>query len=293
VGRCGGDEFMVVFLGSDAHHAAAAGGRVRSLLAAQPFETPGGDRLPLPVCCGVAATAEVGRCPSSLIAAADSALYSSKGRGGDAITLHLSQDEEEDDPNRTKFDVLNGLVTAIDHKDRYTKKHSEDVTQYALALADALQLSDETMSAVRIAGLLHDVGKIGVPDGILRKPGKLTDQEFEVMKGHVTISSLIIHGLPYLTDIIDAVAHHHERWDGRGYPNGCTGTDIPLLGRVMAVADAFSAMTLDRPYRAAMSVEAALAEIEKGAGTQFDPELARIFVDTMRAKLAADLPKAA
>lgn len=135
---------------------------------------------------------------------------------------------------------------------------------------------------MRVAGLLHDIGKIGVPDSILQKPGKLTDDEYEVMKTHVTLSAAIIHGLPHLSDILDAVANHHERWDGGGYPAGLAGENIPILGRIMAIADAFSAMTLDRPYRAGMDIEKALLEIEKGAGSQFDPRLARVFIEAMR-----------
>ena len=196
----------------------------------------------------------------------------------------------EDDQSKaplSQFSLLDSLVNTIDHKDQYTKRHSEDVTTYALQLVAALGLSSETVNAVRVAGLLHDIGKIGVPDSILRKPGKLTPEEYEIMKGHVTLSSLIIHGLPHLNDILDAVAHHHERWDGKGYPKGLSGTDIPLLGRVMAVADAFSAMTLDRPYRAGLTVDEALCEIERGAGTQFDPDLAHLFAKSLAVQFAS------
>lgn len=283
-GRCGGDEFMIVLPGMIASEAGREARGIRQYLCDHPFRNPEGTALPIPLCFGVADTVGAGCSPISLVAAADSALYDGKQRGGDAVTLHLEQAEETDSASRSTFDVLDSLVTAIDHKDRYTRRHSEDVTNYALQLAQAMQLSDETYNAVRLAGLLHDVGKIGVPDSILRKPGKLTAEEYEVMKNHVTISALIIHGLPRLSDIMDAVAHHHERWDGKGYPKGLAGEHIPLLGRVMAIADAFSAMTLDRPYRAGLSFEAALDEIERGAGSQFDPHLAQVFIKAMRAQ---------
>ncbi len=119
------------------------------------------------------------------------------------------------------------------------------------------------------------------------------NKEYEIMKNHVTISGLIIHGLPRLADVLDAVTHHHERWDGKGYPRGLAGEQIPLLGRMMAIADAFSAMTLDRPYRAGMSPEEALVEIENGYGTQFDPKLAKVFVETIRQSSIILQPKIA
>jgi diguanylate cyclase (GGDEF)-like protein/putative nucleotidyltransferase with HDIG domain len=280
-GRCGGDEFMILLSGGAAEEARSCANQVRQSLAERPFVNPEGTALPVPLCFGIADTESVGRSPIALLAAADAALYESKQHGGDTVTLHLSSSDDEEVPYRSTFDVLDGLVTAIDHKDRYTKRHSEDVTRYALLLAERLRLSDETMNAVRLAGLLHDVGKIGVPDSILRKPGKLTPEEYEIMKNHVTLSALIIHGLPRLSDILDAVAHHHERWDGKGYPKGIAGESIPLLGRLMAVADAYSAMTLDRPYRAGLSMEAALEEIARGAGTQFDPDLAPLFIEAI------------
>jgi diguanylate cyclase (GGDEF)-like protein/putative nucleotidyltransferase with HDIG domain len=278
LGRCGGDEFMAVLPATDAYGAAECAEAVRQSLIQHPMQANDGSRLPVRLCFGVADTNREGRSAASLVAAADAALYEGKHGGGDRVTLHLVDVSETDNKPTGQFDVLDSLVTTIDRKDRYTRRHSEDVTDHALLLVRALGLSDETFNAVRVAGLLHDIGKIGIPDHILRKPGKLTPDEYEVMKGHVALSALIIHGLPRLADILDAVAHHHERWDGRGYPNGLQGEDIPLLGRVMAIADAYSAMTMDRPYRAAMTLEEALEEIQKGSGTQFDPELAMIFI---------------
>jgi diguanylate cyclase (GGDEF)-like protein len=282
IGRCGGDEFMAVLPRCNASEASIIADRIKTVLEHRPFRNPEGVAIPIRLCFGISDTTTAGSSPINLVATADAALFEGKKKGGDAITLHMTIKEQGDIENRTTFDVLDSLVTAIDNKDRYTKRHSEDVTTYALLLAQSLSLSEETCSAVRVAGLLHDVGKIGVPDAILRKPGKLSPQEYEIMKNHVTISTLIIHGLPRLADVLDAVAYHHERWDGKGYPKGLAGEQIPLLGRVMAIADAFSAMTLDRPYRAGMSVEEALTEIEEGCGTQFDPRLARIFVGTIR-----------
>jgi diguanylate cyclase (GGDEF)-like protein/putative nucleotidyltransferase with HDIG domain len=290
VGRCGGDEFMTVLPKTDVQAAGKMAEAIREAMVQRPMQAKDCTSLPIRLCFGVADTRGTGGSAISLVAAADSALYEGKHSGGDRVTLHLSPELENGDDPTIKFDILDGLVTAIDHKDRYTRRHSEDVTAHALLIVRELGLSDETFNAVRIAGLLHDIGKIGIPDSILRKPGRLTESEYEVMKGHVTLSALIIHGLPRLPDILDAVAYHHERWDGTGYPSGLCGEDIPLLGRVMAVADAFSAMTMDRPYRACMTKDEALNEIERGAGTQFDPELAHLFVEATR---KAGLRKAA
>ncbi len=284
LGRCGGDEFMVVLPGFTAKAATQVAETARAYIAEHPFLNPEGTGLPLQLCFGVADDRGNSRSPVSLIAAADAALYAGKQSGGDAVKVHTLTMTDTDAPDeRTTFDVFDGLIRVIDQKDRYTRRHSEHMTNYALQLAQASGCSDETYNIMRIAGLLHDIGKIGIPDAILRKPGKLTAEEYEVMKGHVTLSALIIHGLPHMTDILDAVANHHERWDGKGYPQGIAGEHIPVLGRIMAIADAFSAMTLDRPYRAAMDVDEALREIERGAGTQFDPALAQVFMSSVRA----------
>jgi diguanylate cyclase (GGDEF)-like protein/putative nucleotidyltransferase with HDIG domain len=289
IGRCGGDEFMVILKGKVAQDASETAVRIKHSLAANPFSTPDGSRLPIVLCFGIADTSTAGTSSPAIVSAADAALYEGKHQGGDHVTLHMSQSLDGNGAGSNKFDVLDGLVTAIDNKDHYTKRHSEDVTSYAMRIVSQLGLSGETLNAVRVAGLLHDIGKIGVPDFILRKPGKLTPGEYEVMKGHVALSSLIIHGLPRMNDILDAVAHHHERWDGAGYPLGIAGEEIPLLGRVMAIADAYSAMTLDRPYRAALSMEQAISEIEKGAGSQFDPMLVPVFVKAMQEHNAENL----
>ncbi len=294
IGRCGGDEFLVVLPDTSLEQANSICSKIKEYLASNPFRNPEGTFIPLRLCFGVADAASVNWMPINLIAAADAALYEGKQNGGDTVSLHIIRDTDDDlSTGKMTFDVLDGLVTAIDRKDHYTKAHSEDVTGYALQLAQAMGCSDETYNVVRVAGLLHDVGKIGIPTSILSKPGKLTPEEYEVMKSHVTLSALIIHGLPRLADILDAVSAHHERWDGTGYPKGLAGEDIPLLGRVMAIADAFSAMTLDRPYRAGLSREVALDEIEKGRGTQFDPTLANTFILTLQELADQKLPKAA
>jgi HD-GYP domain-containing protein (c-di-GMP phosphodiesterase class II) len=137
---------------------------------------------------------------------------------------------------------------------------------------------------LRIAGLLHDIGKIGIPDGILKKPGPLTSEERHVVEQHVVLSGLIIQGVPHAEDVADAVVNHHERWDGNGYPRGLKGEAIPLLGRIMAVVDAYSAITSDRPFRKGQSHRIAVAELRKNAGTQFDPQLVETFIGVLESQ---------
>lgn len=135
---------------------------------------------------------------------------------------------------------------------------------------------------IKEAGLLHDIGKIGIPETILTKTGRLTNEEFEVVKQHVEMSITIIKHLPSMNHVIPAVIGHHERWDGKGYPRGLKGENIPLAARCLAITDAFDAMTSNRPYRSSLSINAALNEIEKNMGTQFDPLIANIFIKLVR-----------
>ncbi|MCS7253239.1 MAG: HD domain-containing protein [Armatimonadota bacterium] len=185
---------------------------------------------------------------------------------------------------RSYLGAITALVQAIEARDPYTKGHSEKVSEYAVQLGETIKLSADESEAIRMAGLLHDVGKIGIPDQILLKPGKLTEEEYEQIKRHPIISSLIIEPVPFPWDIRTPVRHHHERWDGKGYPDGLRGEEIPLTARIISVTDVFDAITSDRAYRGAMSAEAAFELILEVAGTQLDPELSRAFVNMMRSK---------
>ena len=180
------------------------------------------------------------------------------------------------------FSMLDALVTAVDNKDRYTRKHSEDVMEYSLMIARELKLDNAEKDNIAVASLLHDVGKIGVPDAILRKPGKLTEEEFAAMKHHPMMGAVMVAAVSGLEKTLDAVRHHHERWDGDGYPFGLKGEETPLIARLMAVADAYSAMTTDRPYRRGMGKEKALSILAEGAGTQWDPECVRVFLSVQQ-----------
>jgi HD-GYP domain-containing protein (c-di-GMP phosphodiesterase class II) len=179
--------------------------------------------------------------------------------------------------------TVRALAAALELRDDVTGQHAERVTALALRLAAlvAPALADDT--AVAHGFLLHDIGKIGIPDVVLHKPGKLDPDERALMEKHPELGERIVAGIPYLDGRArQVIAHHHERWDGSGYPWGSKGLEIPLAARIFAIADAFDAMTNDRPYRPALPMEQALAAIAEGAGTQFDPELVEAFLALMR-----------
>ncbi len=173
--------------------------------------------------------------------------------------------------------TLHALTSSIDAKDSYTHGHSERVALMSRNLAKAAGLDEFTCERIYVAGLVHDVGKIGVPESVLCKPGRLTFEEFELIKQHPEIGAKILQDIRQMHDLIPGVLYHHERWDGNGYPHGIAGNDIPLFGRVIGLADAFDAMSTNRTYRRALKHEDVMAEIERCAGTQFDPELAKVF----------------
>jgi putative nucleotidyltransferase with HDIG domain len=256
---------------------------------ARPHVTPDGALIPLSVSVGHACFPADGRSRQELIAVADHAMYAAKrGAGHESNTARAAERWQDlgvrdaaDLLGESPFGVLDGLVNAVDAKDRYTRLHSEHVTQLALALAAALGLSAEQRRVLSLAGPLHDVGKIALPDRILRKPGALTAEEYAAITRHVTYGVAIIRGVLDDAAVIDAVAYHHERWDGRGYPHGLAGPQTPLLGRIMQVADAASAMSLDRPYRKGLPWEQIVAALRAGAGTQFDPALVEPFIAAM------------
>lgn len=170
------------------------------------------------------------------------------------------------------------LAATIDAKDHYTYGHSNNVAELSVALAKEAGFEGEDIERIRSAGLLHDIGKVGIPESVLLKKGYLTDAEMETMRSHVVQSINIIKHVPNLVDTIPIIISHHERYDGNGYPRGIAGENIPVLGRVICIADAFDAMTTDRPYRKGLSVDQALYELKKHAGTQFDPVLVDKFI---------------
>lgn len=173
------------------------------------------------------------------------------------------------------------LAAALDARDPYTAGHSERVAQYSLQIGKWASFSEHDLDVLKKAALLHDIGKIGVRDTVLLKEGRLTDEEFELIKLHPILSEKILRQIEpaeAMSEILPGVRSHHERFDGVGYPDGLAGDNIPLMGRIIAIADAFDAMTSDRPYRKGMSVEKAMHILEEGRGTQWDPDLTTLFI---------------
>lgn len=287
VGRYGGDEFLIVLPHAGQERAQQAAQRIRALMDAEQFRPIGANEsLPFSFSMGVAIFPENGRTARELIAYADAGLYTQKQGGCNLVELsrdiELEYATNASELGRAQpgglFGTLFSLVAAIDSKDSFTKRHSVHVADCAVRLGQAIGLPPQSLRALQLAGLLHDVGKIGIPDAILRKPGPLNDQEQEIMAGHVALSERLIQEVPYQDEVLAAVSCHHERWDGLGYPRGRTGPQMPVVGRIMSLVDAYSAMCLDRPYRRAMSTKQVCKQLREGAGTQFDPDLVEAFV---------------
>lgn len=187
-------------------------------------------------------------------------------------------DELEDSKN-----IIRMLTHAIEAKDGYTEKHAERVVGYSLALAKKASVSKDLWRTIEMGALLHDVGKIGIPESVLLKPAKLDDKEYEVIKQHPDIGVQICNPLKFLQDVLKVIHYHHERFDGQGYPEGLKGDEIPIEARVVSIADAFDAMTSNRPYRKGMTKEKALGILKEGKGTQWDAKLIDHFLELIEA----------
>ncbi len=177
------------------------------------------------------------------------------------------------------YKTIKSIASALDAKDPYTHGHSMRVTLYSIILAKELNIETNQLEQIEMAGLLHDIGKIAIPQAILCKPGKLTDEEFVIMKTHPVNSQKLIQSIKRLQEVSPGMKHHHERWDGKGYPDRLQGEQIPYHARIIAIADTYDAMTSTRSYRKALCHEVAIEEIQKCAGAQFDPALAQKFVE--------------
>jgi diguanylate cyclase (GGDEF)-like protein/putative nucleotidyltransferase with HDIG domain len=287
--RLGGEEFAVVLPGYGEEAALAVGERIRSAVAAAFDDFP----WPITTSVGIAASGPSAETASQLLRAATRAVFGAKRLGRDRCVAYHAETLEsllgslEESGAQEQLAAAMLLAETLDMRDVGTARHSQTVGRYAELIARRLGLGEAQVERVRAAGVLHDIGKLGVADAVLKKPGALTDEEWAEMRRHPELGARILDHAN-LRDISGWVLAHHERIDGRGYPHGLAGADIPLEARILAVADAYEAMTADRAYRAALGHGAAQEELRAGAGTQFDPEVVEAFL----AVLAPGAPRA-
>lgn len=196
-------------------------------------------------------------------------------------TINEQLHDKNEELERAYLDTIGILRQTVEAKDPYTRGHSDRVSEYSVLIGKKLGLDEKTLHILKIGGLFHDIGKIGIPDSILLKESKLSDEEYSQIKNHPMIGVHMLGDAAIFTDILPIVKHHHERYDGRGYPSQLVGDDIPYVARIAAVADTFDAMTSKRSYRDSLPIDVVRAEIERCSGTQFDPNIAKIFLDIM------------
>ena len=190
--------------------------------------------------------------------------------------------ETYDELEKAYLEIVETLRYTVEAKDTYTRGHSDRVSAYSVIIGEKLGLSEKDIKTLKIGGLFHDIGKIGIPDSILLKESKLTDDEYSQIKNHPSIGAHILSSVSYFKDMIPIVKHHHERYDGFGYPSKLKGEEIPYLARIAAVADSFDAMTSKRSYRNSLPLDVVIDEIERCKGTQFDPQIAEVFLDILK-----------
>ncbi len=297
--RSSGKVFAALLPHYDGRHAELLAHEIRRRIDTINAEPGRSNFKPISISCGICVSPYAASSARELMENADLAVYNAKESGKDRIiqfkgatpmshraserALSIVENNGNLNPAyQANNSTIAALTAAIDAKDHYTYNHSRNVALYSAVLATAAGLNEDQVVTIYEAALLHDIGKISIPENILSKTGTLTDQEYLVMKNHVNNAIDMIRHLPNMDYVIPAAIGHHERWDGKGYPRRLSGTDIPISARCLAIADAYDAMTTDRPYRRGLSPEYAAQQIEQNAGIQFDPQLAMIFVSLIR-----------
>jgi diguanylate cyclase (GGDEF)-like protein len=289
--RLGGDEFALLFVDHDEGMALAAANSIVERIATVDFDHIG----TVTVSAGLATFPMQGQGRDELIRLADSALYWAKEHGKNRVRLYRPEVVELSELKRlaagpdkaARYRAAASLAKAVDARDTYTGRHSDRVSELAAKVATRLGLGAEQIELTRLAGRLHDLGKLAIPEEILRKPGTLSDSERLVLERHPQIGFRMLDSLG-VDPVADLVLHHHERWDGGGYPDGLRGEQIPLAARIIFVTDAYDAMTSDRIYQPKLSSSAALTELERCAGTQFDPGIVAAFAEELGQSLSLE-----
>ena len=284
--RIGGKEFALILPGYDIYSAKCLAENVAAQISEINHYSSGETVGRLTVSVGICAAPYMASSAKELFKNADTAVYTVKRSGKNAVLMYsaeISRRETQYARYKSGYSehasTIYALTAAIDTKDHYTFQHSQNVAYYASELAKAAGMGPDLVEIVKEASLLHDIGKIGVREDILNKPGKLTTEEYEIMKGHVENAVNIIRYLPSLDYVIPTVLSHHERYDGRGYPRRLAGDEIPIMGRVLCIADAFDAITSVRSYKVAATPQEAVCILREEAGKQFDPNLVTVFTE--------------
>jgi len=284
--RYGGDEFAVILPQTDRDNAYVVAERVRQQIAEEMEKKANAVTCSI----GLASYPSDGVISGELVTVADTALYYAKRTGGNRVYLPskiLSEPRDDGGINarHNGLSAVYALASTVEARDPYVYGHSRKVNTYAVALAEAIGLSPDEVSKISTAALLHDIGKIGISDKVLKKKGKLNEEDWEAIKAHPRLGANIVSNIPSLVPCVSSILHHHERWDGGGYPEGLKGEDIPIGARILAIADSFEAMTSARLYRPALSLEEVLRELRQGAGIQFDPKLVEVFISIIEVGL--------
>jgi diguanylate cyclase (GGDEF)-like protein len=290
--RLGGDEFAVLLPGQDSRSAFTAAASIIGRISSTPLDPVGS----VTASAGVATFPSQGVGRDELVRLADSALYWAKEHGKNQVRVYRPDVVELADLKRlasgadraARFRAAASLAKAVDARDEYTGSHSERVAELAARIAIRVGARSEEVEWTRLAGRLHDLGKLAIPEEIFRKPGPLTQPERLVLERHPQIGYRMLESLD-VDPVAEWVLHHHERWDGRGYPSGLEGHEIPLGARILFVADAYDAMTSERVYRSRLAQSEAIAELERCAGTQFDPEIVSAFAEELGVVVPSEL----
>lgn len=284
--RYSGDEFAMLGPGVKCSEACVLAEKMRKAVESHHFPGLISGKGVLTISIGIACYPEHVADAETLAFCAELALLESKKKGRNAVSVYTpvastvtSAAVLSKASQLSYVSTILTLAAALDAKDTHTYGHSQKVAKYAVMLGEAIGISPERLSALRTAALLHDIGKIGIPDGLLLKPQRFSDEERKEVQKHAVLAVNILKHIPSLSNLLPHIVHHHERFDGTGYPDNIRGEDIPLESRILAIADSYDAMTSPRPYKPTLTAKEAIAEIKKCAGTQFDPNLAQVFCE--------------